>query len=251
MVGVASRRDCDEIIVQGRVTVDGKRVSSPGVRVQPGVSRVTVDKLPIQQPTRPIVLILNKPTGVVSTANDPDGRPTVIDLCRAYAKRRRLFPVGRLDINTTGLLLLTNDGMLCYRLTHPRFEIPRTYHVRVRGIVDARRLARLARQIGGGRRSDRPAGRANAKGRQRPKGERAEQQSNVQLVKDLGREAIIKITLYEGRNRQVRKMCEAVGLRVVSLKRVKFGPLSVRGVPAGSVRPLEPKELERLYRVVS
>jgi len=248
MVGIAARRECDQIIAAGRVTVDGHRVTSPAVRVVPGVSRVSVDKTPIEKPTRPIVLILNKPTGVVSTASDPEGRPTVVDLCRGYGKRRRLFPVGRLDVNTTGLLLLTNDGMLCYRLTHPRFQIPRTYHVRVRGLVDPRRMTRLARQltVPGEAPRHRRASKRSTSGPAR-----SSPGSSVELIKEMGRESILKIVLHEGRNRQVRRMCEAVGLRVVKLKRVRFGPLSVRGLPLGAVRPLEPKELDKIYRLTA
>jgi 23S rRNA pseudouridine2605 synthase len=235
MLGAGSRRACDDLILQGKVEVDGDRVRDPGLRVTPGQHQITVDRVPLERPASPLVLILNKPTGFVSTASDPMGRPTVLDLCKKYARKRRLFPVGRLDFNTTGVLLLTNDGILCYRLTHPRFAIPRTYQARVRGAVDEGRLATMRRLAGGGRRkngADRPA-------------------SSVDLVKRLGRESVIQITLHEGKNRQVRKMCETVGLRVVKLRRTRFGPLSVRNLPLGAVRPLTPKELARLTRLAS
>lgn len=225
-VGVGSRRTCDELVQAGRVRVDGSVVRSPGVRVVPGAHSVTLDNQPLDTPRNPVVLILHKPTGVVSTVSDPQGRPTVIDLCRRYARGRRLFPVGRLDVNTTGALLITNDGLLCYRLTHPKYEVPRTYVARVRGNPGERALARMRKMAGG-------------------------EGAGVELVRRLGKVSVLKITLYEGRNRQVRRMCDAVGLRVVKLKRVSFGPVSVRKLPLGAVRPLEKRELERLRRITA
>lgn len=227
-VGVASRRACDELITAGKVRVDGRGVRSPGARIVPGEVAVTVDGVRVDRPPRPMVLLLNKPAGVVSTAADPEGRTTVIDLCGRYRKGSRLYPVGRLDINTTGALLITNDGLLCYRLTHPRFEVPKTYVVKVRGSFDARKLARLARMARTGH----------------------ERRGGARLVKELDRFTVLQITLTEGRNRQVRRMCEATGLRVVKLKRVSFGPVSIRKLPLGSVRPLEKKELEQLRSAV-
>ncbi len=229
MLGVGSRRDCDQVAISGRVKIDGRPVREPGVRVVPGETKVTLDGAPLVNPPQRIVLLLNKPLGYVSTVSDPIGRPTVLDLCKHVVRGHRVFPVGRLDVNTTGAILLTNDGMLCYRLTHPKFGIARVYMVRVRGHVDGERLRRLARQ--GGK-------LAFGSGARSP----------VELVKDLGKETILRITLHEGRYRQVRRMCEAVGLRVVRLKRVQFGPVTIRKLPLGAVRPLEPKEIERLRR---
>jgi pseudouridine synthase len=228
MLGVGSRRDCDDVIAAGRVKVDGHTIREPGVRVIPGASRVDLDGAALANLPRPVVLLLNKPVGYVSTVSDPWGRPTVLDLCRPLSGKQRLFPVGRLDVNTTGAILLTNDGALCYRLTHPKFQIPRIYMVRVRGEVDETRIRRLARLSG-----TRPV----------PGGPRP-----VELVKGLGKETILRITLREGRNRQVRRMCEAAGLRVTRLKRVQFGPITIRKLPIGGVRPLEKKEIERLRR---
>ena len=228
-LGLGSRRACDELIAEGRVRINGHKIQNPGVRVVPGEDDVAVDKVSLEHPARPLVLLLNKPSGVVSTVSDPQGRPTVIDLCRKYARSRRLFPVGRLDINSTGALLLTNDGMLCYRLTHPSFEVPKTYHVHVRGRVDDKKISRMIRA-------------ATPRDGVPPR---------VELTKRLGPEAILKITLREGRNRQVRKMCEAVGLRVTKLRRIKFGPITVRKLPLGAVRPLDKKELDALGRVAN
>jgi pseudouridine synthase len=230
MVGVGSRRECDEIIASGRVKMDGEVVREAGAKVKPGLSRVSLDGVPLVNPQERIVLLLNKPAGFVSTVSDPMGRPTVLDLCRGYSRRYRLFPIGRLDVNTTGAILVTNDGLLCYRLTHPRFEVARVYVVRVRGIVDEQKLVRLARLAEGRR-------------------ERGARRRTVELVKTLGKESILRVTLREGRHRQVRRMCEAAGLRVVKLKRVQFGPVTVRRLPLGAVRSLESKEMVRLRQV--
>ena len=238
-VGIASRRACDQIIAAGRVRVDGRVVKEMGTRVVPGFNAIEVDRVVIGRPPKRIVLLMHKPKGFVSTVTDPEGRPTVADLVKPIARRQRLFPVGRLDVNTTGALLMTNDGLLCYKLTHPRYGVPRVYHVRVRGRFDdttQRRLERLAQEgmREYGRREKRPR-------RSRP---------GVELVAKLPKETILKITLLEGRNRQVRAMIEAVGLRVNSLKRVSFGPVSVRKLPLGGIRPLDQRELDRLEAAV-
>lgn len=232
-LGVGSRRACDDLIGAGKVRIDGKRVLVPGAKVVPGVNTVEVDGVKLSSPARSLVLLLHKPTGVVSTVSDPQGRPTVIEFCKKYGARKRLFPVGRLDFNTTGALLITNDGLLCYRLTHPRFEIPKTYLVRVRGGFSESKLDSL-RRMAGVKKSQPTRGRAG-----------------VELVKRMDKVTILRITLVEGRNRQVRKMCQAVGLNVIKLKRTNFGPISLRNLPLGSVRPLTNKELERLQRITA
>ncbi len=232
MLGVGARRTCDDIVKSGRVKVDDRVVREPGMRVVPGVHRVSLDNTVLEKLPYPVVLVLHKPIGYVTTVSDPSNRPTVLDLCKKYARKKRLFPVGRLDINTSGVILLTNDGMLCYRLTHPQFEIPRVYTAKVRGVVDERRLRRLNNQAAGDRR-------------------KADEGRAVEYISTSGKVSTLKITLKEGRNRQVRKMCENVGLRVVQLKRVQFGPVSVRKLPLGSVRPLEKREIEKLIRLMS
>lgn len=230
-LGVGSRRGCDEIIAAGRVRIDGQIVRELGTRVVPGEHEVSVDGKKVGRPPRRLVFLLHKPRGYVSTASDPEGRPTVLDLCRPFARKQRLFTVGRLDVNTTGALLVTNDGELCYRLTHPRFSIPRVYQVRVRGDVSDAQLRRLLRLAQEGVRD-----------REQPRATRPA----VEVVTQLEKEAILKVTLLEGRNRQVRLMCEEVRLHVVALKRLSFGPVSVRRLPLGAVRPLERRELDRL-----
>jgi 23S rRNA pseudouridine2605 synthase len=230
-LGVASRRGCDAIIAAGRVRIDGRIVRELGTRVVPEEHEVSVDGRKVARPPRRLVFLLHKPRGYVSTASDPEGRPTVLDLCRPLARKQRLFPVGRLDVNTTGALLITNDGELCYRLTHPRFSIPRVYQVRVRGDVSDAQLRRLLRLAQEGVRDH-----------EQPRATRPA----VEVVAQLEKEAILKVTLLEGRNRQVRLMCEEVRLHVVALKRLSFGPVSVRRLPLGAVRPLERRELDRL-----
>lgn len=241
-IGVASRRACDDIIAAGRVRVDGRVVRELGVRVVPGQSTVTVDGTPVAAPPRRIVLVMHKPKGFVTTVSDPEGRPTVIDLCRGVARKQRLFPVGRLDINTTGALLITNDGLLCYRLTHPRFGIPRVYQVKIRGTVSESQLRRLERMA-----------RESSPGAPPTRGQRRESKPSVDVVVRLPREreVVMRFRLLEGKNRQVRQMCEAVGLRIVALKRVSFGPVSIRKLPLGAVRPLERRELDRLDSILA
>lgn len=234
-LGVGSRRYCDDLISAGKVRVGGKRVTSPGTKVVPGEQSINVDGTTLETPGKSVVLLLHKPRGVVSTVSDPQGRPTVLDFCRRFRRHRRLYPIGRLDVNTTGALLMTNDGILCYHLTHPSFQVPKTYLAKVRGGFDELKLERLRRMTDS----------APAKGKAARGGDR----SSVTLVKKLDKATVLKIALHEGRNRQVRRMCESVGLRVVKLKRVNFGPVSIRNLPVGSIRPLTKKELDRLREI--
>lgn len=230
-LGVASRRGADEIIAAGRVRIDGKIVREMGIKVVPAQHAITVDGKPVARPPRRLVFLLHKPKGYVTTVSDPEGRPTVMDLMRSITRKQRLFPVGRLDVNTTGALLITNDGDLCYRLTHPRYGIARVYQVRVRGDVSDAQLRRLLKLAQEGIRD-----------REQPRATRP----SVEVVRQLQKEAILKVTLLEGRNRQVRLMCESVGLWVIELKRLSFGPVSIRKLPLGGIRPLERRELDRL-----
>ena len=241
-VGIASRRASDELIAAGRVRVDGRIVKEMGTKIVPGVNVIEVNHVVIGRPPKRVVLLMHKPKGIVSTMTDPEGRPTVADLVRPITRKQRLFPVGRLDVNTTGALLMTNDGLLCYKLTHPRYGVPRVYHVRVRGRFDEitqRRLEKMAQE-----------GYTHERQRVREKAAKRRSRPGVELVAKLPKETILKITLLEGRNRQVRNMIEAVGLRVTELKRVSFGPVSVRKLPLGGVRPLDRRELDRLEEAV-
>jgi 23S rRNA pseudouridine2605 synthase len=235
LLGMGSRRACDELILAGKVIVDGKRVEAPGMTVIPGLNRVSCGGAVLESPPHRIVLLMNKPEGIVTTADDPQKRTTVIDLCRRHRFTMRLFPVGRLDINTSGAILLTNDGLLCYRLTHPRFGVPKTYIARVRGMFTEKKLRRLIAQAAG----------------EREHKTRGPNRARVSVVKVLEHETILQIVLYEGQNRQVRTMCESSGFRIVKLKRVQFGPISIRKLPVGAVRPLTRRESKMLDALMS
>jgi len=220
--GVASRRAAEQLVFGGRVSVGGEVVRDPARDVDER-SGVAVDGRPVALERRQLVFLLNKPPGYVSTAHDPQGRPTVVELVKA---RERLYPVGRLDADTTGLLLLTNDGELAHRLTHPSFEVPRTYRAQVRrppGREPALRALREGIELDDGR-------TAPAKVRR--------------LTPDR-----LELVLREGRKRQVRRMLEAVGHPVVRLERVAFGPLRLGELPPGGHRLLKPAEVEQLRRI--
>lgn len=219
--GVASRRAAEEVVRDGRVTVDGELVTDPARDVDE-TTRVEVDGRRIEAEPHE-VHALNKPAGVVSTARDTHGRPTVVQLVRS---RRRLYPVGRLDADTTGLILLTNDGELAERLTHPRYGVKKVYRARIRpGRLAPRALDALRQGV------ELEDGRtAPAQVRQPATG-------------------VVELTIREGRKRQVRRMLEAVGHRVVELERVAFGPLGLRGLQPGKSRRLTKPEVDRLRRV--
>jgi 23S rRNA pseudouridine2605 synthase len=217
--GVASRRAAEGIIREGRVTVGREIVLDPARDVDDG-SDVRVDGAAIALETEQVVYLVNKPAGVVSTAKDTHGRPVVTELVDAGV---RLYPVGRLDADTTGLILLTNDGELANQLMHPRHEVPRTYVAKVHGgFVKNRALERLREGV------------------QLEDGKTAPAQ--VRQV----RPGVLELTIHEGRKRQVKRMCEAVGHRVLSLRRVAFGPLELGRVPEGKARQLTPREVRSL-----
>jgi 23S rRNA pseudouridine2605 synthase len=218
--GVASRRAAETIVGEGRVTVAGQVVLDPARAVDER-SGVTVDGRAVEGPEQTVVYALHKPTGVLSTAHDTHGRPTVLSL--VADESRRLYPVGRLDGDSSGLILLTNDGALAQRLTHPSFEVPKTYRVRVAGgPVGERALAKLRAGV---RLEDGMT--APAQVRQLNQGE-------------------LEVTIHEGRNRQVRRMCEAVGHPVVALERIAFGRLKLGELAPGASRRLNDSELARL-----
>lgn len=220
--GVASRRAAEEIVRDGRVTVGGEVVTDPARDVDAS-SAVTVDGEPVRGAEDRVVWLLNKPEGVVSTAKDTHGRRTVVDLVDAGG--RRLYPVGRLDADATGLILLTNDGELANALTHPRYEVPKTYRVRVAKPPVGDRAVRALRE-----------GVMLEDGVTAP----------ARVRRD-GRD-VLEITIHEGRNRQVKRMCEAVGHRVLALERIAFGPLRLGELPRGRARRLSGSELDRLRR---
>jgi 23S rRNA pseudouridine2605 synthase len=219
--GLGSRRGVEELIAAGRVTIDGVVASSPGERVGEG-AQVALDGRPVV-PDEHVYVLLHKPAEVVTTVRDTHGRRTVIDLVGAD---RRLFPVGRLDADTTGLLLLTNDGELAARLMHPRHGVEKTYEATVVGAVTAETAAQLAAGVDLDGKRTAPA--------------------RVRILRASGRQSVVEIVLHEGRKRQVRRMCEAVGHHVLGLHRSAYAGIRLGTLPAGASRPLRPAELELL-----
>jgi 23S rRNA pseudouridine2605 synthase len=217
--GVASRRAAETMIVGGRVRVGDELVRDPARDVD-GSIQVTVDGRDVAVSGGHVVYVLNKPRGVVSTAKDTHGRPTVVDL---VPSDRRLYPVGRLDAETTGLLLLTDDGALAQRLTHPSFEVPKTYRARVlNGPVPGRALHQLRNGV------------------------KLDDGTTSPATVSQPRPGVLELTIHEGRKRQVRRMCDAVGHPVTSLERVAFGPLRLGGLKPGDHRRCSEAEVRAL-----
>jgi 23S rRNA pseudouridine2605 synthase len=222
--GIASRRHAEELIRAGRVTLAGETVTDPATDVDTD-SGVAVDGERVKGAEARVVYALNKPAGVVSTASDPQGRPTVVDIVPG---EKRLYPVGRLDADATGLLLLTNDGELANRLTHPRYAVPRTYRAIVGNPPVRDRAIRALRA--GVRLDDGLTAPARAR----------------RVKPDL-----IELTIHEGRKRQVKRMCAEVGHPVKRLTRIAFGPLELGSLPPGRHRRLSENEVQRLFRATS
>jgi len=226
MAGVASRRLSEDLIRQGRVTVNGAVITELGTKADPERDEVRVDGRRVRPQRRMRYILLNKPRGYVTTRHDPQGRPTVMDLLKSV--HEYVYPVGRLDYDSEGLLLLTNDGDLAARLTHPRHEVERVYEARVRGVPDSHALDRLARGVVIDDRRTAPA--------------------RVELLETREDQAIVHIALHEGRQRQVRHMFEAVGHPVIRLRRVRLGPIADDNLTTGYWRELTPREIARLRR---
>jgi len=230
--GVASRRLAEELIAQGRVQVNGTTVTELGSKADPDADEIKVDGRRIRTQARKRYILLHKPRGYITSRSDPQGRPTVIDLLRGV--REYIYPVGRLDYDSEGLLLLTNDGDLAARLTHPRHEVDKVYEARVRGIPDEHALERLAKGVTiEGQRTAPAKVRLLDPPVKRPT---ENEQTRVELA------------IHEGRQRQVRKMFDAVGHPVVRLKRVRIGPIADPDMPPGHWRELTPQEVARLQR---
>ncbi len=226
--GVASRRHAEEMILEGRVTVNGVVIDALPAFVDEQHDVVQVDGTRVR-PQRLDYFIINKPRGVVCTNRDPGGRIRAVDLLPRLATR--LFPVGRLDAESTGLLLMTNDGELALRLTHPRYGVAKTYRAEVRGRVPEDLPEQLRRGV------HLAEGKARA--------------SDVEIMHASSQRSVLLITLHEGRNRQVRRMLARLGFPVRRLRRVQIGPLTLRGLPSGAARRLTPAEIHALRTAAS
>ncbi len=225
--GIASRRKSEEFISCGRVAVNGETVTELGTKIDTATDVVTFDGNTVKNKEKLVYIMLHKPDGYVTTSKDQFGRPAVVDLLKDVPER--VFPVGRLDYDTSGLLLLTNDGDLTFKLTHPKHNIEKVYMARLFGRPTETELARFRSGL-------EIEGRMTAP-------------SKIEIVKDDGRFCSVKITIVEGRNRQVRKMCEAINHKVAVLKRVATGKLFLGDLPKGRYRHLTEAEISYLKKL--
>ncbi len=221
--GLASRRKADELVKAGKVKINGTILDEPGYDVAPG-DMVEVNGSVIEPIKKQIYIMLNKPKGYITSAEDDKDRPTVMDLVGDLDVR--LFPVGRLDYNTSGLLLMTNDGEFAYHMTHPKHQVEKVYRAKVSGVLSGERLARLRKGVDIGGFVTSPA--------------------KVKVLKQMERSAYVEIRIYEGKNRQIRKMFAAVGNKVVDLERMAIGNLYLGHLKAGHYRKLTLQEVEYL-----
>ncbi|MBR5730644.1 MAG: rRNA pseudouridine synthase [Firmicutes bacterium] len=234
--GLASRREADELTKEGKVTINGAVMKEPGYDVQEG-DLVRVNGKLVSAPEKLCYYALNKPEGYITSTRDDRGRPTVLSLMTDV--NARVFPVGRLDYDTSGLLIMTNDGALSERVAHPKGEVKKTYLARMNGPVSRDQL----RQLQNGVMIDIPAyGKGSEKGTRKYKTKPAE----VSIVYDKTREYVLQITISEGKNRQIRKMAEAVGLKVLALERISIGSVRLGRTKPGTYRKLTPEEIEYL-----
>ena len=228
--GVCARRKADELIFAGRVAVNGEIVTEPGRQVAVDAERITVDGNLVGGPRETCCLMVHKPVRMVSTVSDPEGRPTVLELTPQAYRSRRLYPVGRLDYFSEGLILLTDDGDLAHKLAHPRHHLPKQYEVRVRGRVPESALAVMR------------------KGMVLAEGERLAPMEAKAVPQ--GRDTLLHLTLHQGVNRQIRRMCRDLDLVILRLVRTDFGPLTLAELAPGGARPLNEDELRLLRRAV-
>jgi len=228
--GFGSRRRCEELIRLGEVEVDGRVATEAGTKVDPARHKIKCNGRYVKPP-RPVTFLLNKPRGYLCTARDERGRKTVFDLFRGI--RERLFTVGRLDAESQGLLLLTNDGELCNLLTHPRYRVSRTYHLIVRGSVTPERIAKMRRGVWLSEGRTGPV-HVHVKHRERSRAG--------------GESSVLEVTVYEGMNREIRRVFARQGIKVKRLKRVRLGSLNLGPLAEGEYRTLSSEEIERLKR---
>jgi pseudouridine synthase len=231
--GIASRRAAEAYIVEGRVSVNGVTVTELGTKADPDADDIRVDGRRLKGPSRRRYLLLYKPRGYITSRSDPQRRPTVIDLLAKGGVKEYVYPVGRLDYESEGLLLLTNDGELAAKLTHPSHGVAREYEARVKGVPDRHAVDRLSLGVMIDGRKTSPA------------------EVEIRKVTDSaagGAQTVLSVTIHEGRNRQVRRMCEAVGHPVIRLRRVRIGPITDPNIRPGEFRDLAPKEIAALKR---
>lgn len=225
--GVASRRACDEMILEGRVKVNSKKIDTPGLEINEFNDAVTLDGRRITLVSKKYYIMLHKPKGYVTTVKDDKGRKTVMELIKI---RSRLYPVGRLDYDTEGLLLLTNDGQLAYALTHPSHEVPKTYIAKIKGKISDTEVRQLRKGVEIDGKMTLPA--------------------VVKIIETDDEFSRVEVTIKEGRNHQIKKMFEVVGKEVVFLKRTAIGPLKLGGLGRGEYKNLTSKEIEILKAIV-
>lgn len=226
--GVASRREADRLITEGRLQVNDRPVLDLGHKIDPGRDVVLLDGRRVVKPEKHVYVLLNKPSGYLVTLRDPFQRPTVRKLLPSALGR--LFPVGRLDYESKGLLLLTNDGELAFRLTHPRYEVKKAYLVEMSGEPDEKSLSRLEKGVSLDGKKTAPA--------------------RVTLLRRSPASSLLRIEVHEGRKREIRRMCQAVGHEVKELERIELAGLSVKNLKPGQWRHLEPREIRKLKQSV-
>jgi pseudouridine synthase len=226
--GITSRRKAEKLILQGRVSVNGRVVSELGTKAVLGKDDICVDGKAIKPETEKVVVALFKPRNCVTTLHDPQGRPTVADLVQSISVR--VYPVGRLDFDAEGLLLMTNDGELAHRLQHPRYKVPKTYLVKIHGRPLEEALAQLQQGISLEDGITAPA--------------------ELHILEDDSKATWLSLTLREGRNHQVKRMCAAVGCPVLKLRRTQIGPIDLGNLRPGRSRKLNPREVRALRQAV-
>ena len=223
--GVASRRKCEEYILQGKVKVNNKIITELGTKINPEKDKVTFEGKEVKKENKKVYILLNKPIGYVTTAEEQFGRDKVLDLVKV---KERIVPVGRLDMYTSGALILTNDGEFVYKVTHPKHEITKTYTVTIHGIITKQEIEQLSNGVKIDDYITKPA---------KVKILKTDEEKNISRI---------EITIHEGKNRQVRKMCEAIGKKVIALHRSKIGNIGVKDLKLGQWRYLKENEVKQL-----
>ena len=226
-LGVASRRKCEDLILQGKVSVNGQIITELGTKVDKQSDIIMVEGIKVTNEIKKVYILLNKPIGYITSAKDQFDRPTVLDLVSEI--KVRLYPVGRLDYDTEGLIILTNDGDLTFKITHPSHNVTKTYTALVNGRVQEEAIELFKKGVAIEDYTTAPA--------------------KLEIVKYINNETLVNITIHEGKNRQVRKMCEAIGHPVIRLKRISIGSLKLGDLGSGHYRHLNKEEIEYLYSI--